>query len=124
VAVEPDGNEVRVRDKGGKFFTTVKSGGTLERAEYEFEIDADMFESLWPFTLSKRVEKVRYRLPMQDGLVCELDIFSGDLEGLVMAEVEFPDAQMAESFSVPDWFGEDVTSDSRYKNKNLATKGL
>jgi len=41
----------------------------------------------------------------------------------VLAEVEFPSREKSEEFKPPDWFGEEVIEDSRYKNQNLAQKG-
>ncbi|MGD9807560.1 MAG: CYTH domain-containing protein [Deferribacterales bacterium] len=124
IALDENGSEVRIREKGEMFYITVKSGGDIERMESEIQITEDEFEKFWPFTAGRRVEKVRYKIPLSGGLVCELDVFSGDLKGLVLAEVEFPSLSSADSFDVPAWFGTEVTKDSRYKNKNLAVKGL
>lgn len=124
VALDENGSEVRIREKGEMYYLTVKSGGDLERMEEELQITEEEFERLWRFTAGRRVEKIRYKIPLERGLVCELDIFSGDLKGLVLAEVEFDSLSSADSFEVPSWFGEEVTKDSRYKNKNLAVKGI
>lgn len=124
VAIEPEGAEVRLREKGDKILLTVKSSGSMTRAEAETEITREQFDTLWPFTLGRRIEKMRYDIPLGGGLTCELDIFSGGLRGLVMAEVEFTDEDSAKAFQPPEWFGEEVTDDKRYKNKNLAVRGL
>lgn len=50
----------------------------------------------------------------------ELDVFHGNLAGLVFAEVEFPDEEESRDFLVPDWFGEDVTFDRHFSNNYLA----
>ena len=50
----------------------------------------------------------------------EIDVYSGQHEGLVVAEVEFPDEDSARRFEVPDWLGEDVSHDPRYSNQLLA----
>lgn len=41
-----------------------------------------------------------------------------------MAEVEFSTLKEAEEFNAPDWFGEDVTSDKRYGNGDIAEHGF
>ncbi|MEA2658813.1 MAG: hypothetical protein QOF64_1409 [Candidatus Binatota bacterium] len=46
------------------------------------------------------------------------------MEGLVLAEIEFPSREKSEEFKPPDWFGEEVTEDIRYKNQNLAPKDV
>ena len=50
----------------------------------------------------------------------ELDIFEGDLAPLIIAEVEFPSIEEANSFTAPNWFGEDVTYDGHYHNSHLS----
>jgi CYTH domain-containing protein len=57
---------------------------------------------------------------MNDGLVVELDVFSGKNNGLVIAEVEFETQEQAELFQKPDWFGKEVTNDLAYRNSNLS----
>jgi len=67
------------------------------------------------------VEKTRYNIPLDNGLIAELDVFKGNLEGLVFVEVEFESEKQALSFIPPDWFGIDVSSDYRYKNVYLSS---
>ena len=57
---------------------------------------------------------------LKDSLFIELDIFSGDLAPLMLAEVEFPDKETANHFTPPKWFGEDVTFSSSYHNSTLS----
>jgi CYTH domain-containing protein len=121
--VAPDGTEVRVRRRDADAWLTVKSGGGRARVEEEIEIDGERFERLWPLTEGRRIEKARYEIPVGDDLVLELDVYAGDLDGLVIAEVEFDSEEAAEAFAAPDWLGQDVTEDLRYKNQRLARDG-
>jgi adenylate cyclase len=123
LAVDEDGTEVRVRRRDGRSWLTVKSGAGRVRVEEEVEIEADRFERLWPLTEGRRIEKTRYEIPLDDGLVIELDVYTGGLDGLVTAEVEFGSEETAEGFEAPDWLGPDVTEDLRYKNQRLARDG-
>jgi adenylate cyclase len=123
LAIEPGGVEVRVRRRNGKAVLTAKAGTGRTRAEEEVAIDAGAFERLWPLTAGRRVEKVRHLIPAGDGLTIELDVYGGDLTGLVVAEVEFPDEAAADAFVPPAWLGADVTDDERYKNHRLAVDG-
>jgi adenylate cyclase len=122
VASARDGNEVRLRQKGEKFFLTIKSGGGVIRREGEIAIDREQFETLWPFTGERVVEKIRYRIEC-DGRTIELDVYSGRLAGLATAEVEFGSEEESGTFIPPDWFGEEVSEDRRYKNESLALHG-
>ncbi len=123
LAVGTDGSEVRVRRAGERLLLTAKRGGGLVREEAEVELSAEQFEALWPATAGRRVEKTRYEIPAADELVIELDVYSGTLSGLQVAEVEFPDTEAAARFAVPSWFGREVTDDDAYKNRRLAVDG-
>lgn len=122
LVIGEDGSEARVRDKAGKYSLTVKTRGDLVRGEWETELTEDQFETLWPATEGKRVEKTRFKIPYGEHVI-ELDIYEGDLEGLVSAEIEFEDVHAAEEFEPPVWLRKDVTQESGFKNQNLACKG-
>ncbi|WP_299640438.1 CYTH domain-containing protein [uncultured Ruegeria sp.] len=119
-----DSTELRLRQKNDAYFLTLKGVGGLVRVEREAEITADQFETFWPETEGRRVEKIRYTAQLQDGLVFELDVFAGDLAPLCLVEVEFTSQDQATRYVPPDWFGTDVTDDTRYKNKTMAINGV
>ena len=125
IAIADDGLEVRIRQRGDRCYLTIKQGEGRVRLEEEFEIDAERFARLWPLTDGRRIEKTRYVMPDSESgeLEIELDVYAGALEDLVTAEVEFPSEEAAEQFEPPSWFGPEVTEDSRYKNRELATHG-
>jgi adenylate cyclase len=124
LAIHADGTEVRIRRRAGAAVLTVKSGGALARVEEELALDEATFERLWPLTAGRRIEKVRHLIPAEPpGLVIELDVYGGDLDGLVVAEVEFASEADAAAFAPPAWLGRDVTGDARFKNQRLAVDG-
>ena len=122
LATARDGVEVRIRRRGDATTLTVKSGPAMVRVEEEIPIDADRFATLWPLTEGRRLDKVRHYVPLADGLVAELDVYAGALEGLLTAEIEFPSEAAAQAFSPPPWLGEEVTGDRDYANQNLAVR--
>ena len=119
-----DSTELRLRQKNDTYFLTLKGGGSLVRVEREAEISAKQFETFWPETEGRRVEKERFTGKLADGRVFELDVFQGDLAPLRLVEVEFSSENEAQQFTPPPWFGTDVTEDKRYKNKNMAINGI
>jgi adenylate cyclase len=123
VAIDPDGTEVRLRVKGGRRLLGIKSSPARTRVEEEIELDEAQFDSLWPLTEGRRIEKRRYVIPADDGLRIELDVYDGDLKGLLTAEIEFESEDQAERFEAPEWIGHEVTGDARYSNQKLATDG-
>lgn len=124
VSVTEDGTETRVRQKGDRFYHTVKSSEGMVREEKEKEITMEEFDALWSQTGGRRVEKTRYEIPLEGGFIAELDIYHGDLEGLQTVEVEFKDEKQVLDFTPPVWFGEEVTGKSEYKNSSLALNGM
>ena len=109
---------VRVRLKGEKGYLTVKGPGALNRFEWEKEISADEAEALLSLAEPGIVDKTRYLVPAGDGRhTWEVDVFHGDNEGLVVAEIELSSEDYP--FDRADWLGEEVTGDPRYYNSSL-----
>ena len=117
--------EVRVRRKGEKHTLTIKGDGTLERDEWETEISPEIYQLLIPASEGRRIVKDRYEIKLPGGEKAEFDIYRESLEGPdhMTVEVEFKGEEELAAFLKPDWFGEDITEDKRFKNKNLAAKG-
>jgi CYTH domain-containing protein len=122
LAIGPHG-EVRIRDAGGVFTLTAKSGTGIEREESETAITHAQFEALWANTEGRRIEKRRHLLT-EDDVTYEVDVFEGSLRGLLLAEVEFRSLDEARSFEPPTWFGPEVTYDIGYSNASLAVHGV
>ena len=109
---------VRIRRKDDKYILTYKGSGLMARQEIEAELTEEAYHHLLEKIDGYPITKKRYIIPL-DPYTIELDIFEGHMEGLVMAEVEFPSVEEANSFVPPEWFGEDVTDDRRYHNSNM-----
>ena len=63
--------------------------------------------------------KVRRRIELPDGLVAELDEYSGELEGSSVVEVEFESEAAASAFEPPAWFGRELTGDRAWQTRAL-----
>jgi len=114
----------RLKDEEETYFLSTKSGKGLQRSETEIIVPKNVYDLLFPLTEGRRIEKMRYLILYGEEDTIELDVYSGSLEGLIVAEVEFGSVEESKTFVIPSWFGEEVTQDSGYKNKNLAIKGL
>lgn len=119
-----DSTELRLRQMGDRYYLTQKGGAGRVRQEREVEITKMQFAPFWPATEGRRVEKTRWRGRLAEGHGFELDLFEGNLKGLRLVEVEFPNEAAAEAFDPPAWFGPEVTEDKRYGNKWMAVHGL
>ena len=104
---------VRVRLTPGSARLTLKSERRgIERDEYEYDIPRDDAERMLATMCGLVVEKTRH-LREHAGHTWEVDVFHGDNEGLVVAEVELKSAD--EEIVIPGWVGEEVSLDLRYR---------
>jgi len=118
---------MRIRKRNDEYIFTYKNvpegldrEDILVNEEIEVPLNEKSYKNLKKKIDDHLIKKTRYVIPLDNGLKAELDVFRGRLKGLVFVEVEFPDIETAESFQKPDWFGEDVSSDKRYKNGHLS----
>ncbi|MGF1639410.1 MAG: CYTH domain-containing protein [Rhodospirillales bacterium] len=109
---------VRVRLAGGRGTLTVKGAMVgASRAEYEYDIPPEDANALLDALCERPlIEKTRY-VVVEAGLAWEVDVFTGDNTGLIVAELELGDE--AQRVDLPAWIGEEVTGDPRYLNANL-----
>lgn len=110
---------VRVRISGDKGFLTIKgvtSDTGMSRFEWEHEISIDEAKSLLDLCEPGVIDKTRFIVPFV-GHVFEVDVFHGENEGLILAEVELSSED--EEFERPLWLGKEVTGDVRYYNSML-----
>jgi CYTH domain-containing protein len=119
IMATPDGRQVRLRKTPKRCTLTFKTQEGAVREEREIELTTEQFETLWPVTVGKRLTKVRHEVPWQNFTI-EIDIYGGINHGIIVAEVEFEDEEQCANFQPPEWFGEEVTNDSRYSNVVLA----
>lgn len=115
---------VRVRRENNDYFLTYKGSGLLSHSEYNLPLNKEAFKHLLSKCDGIIISKIRYKIPLENGLVAELDIFNGDLAALKLVEVEFESVDAANAFTPPAWFGEDVTTDKRYHNSYISMYGL
>lgn len=113
-----DKTAVRVRVMGDQAFLTLKGENRgAVRTEFEYEIPLDDAEQiLTELCTGPKVDKTRY-LITHDKHLWELDIFSGENQGLVVAEVELNHED--ETVTLPEWVASEVTGDPKYYNSNL-----
>lgn len=113
--------EVRIRSLDDSlFYLAEKSTGDLSRSEIEPQINGVTFQILTSLVQGRIISKTRYYVSLNNNITAELDIYHGELEGLVTVETEFKSEKEANEFVVPNWYGREITYDKRYKNKNLA----
>lgn len=112
---------VRISD-GERAKLTLKFGSDLsERDEFEYPVPLAEAREMLDFAIGTVIRKTRHHV-RHEGYLYEVDVFNGDLEGLVVAELETPD-KVAQVL-LPTWLGEEVTGELRYSNASLALNGF
>ncbi len=118
LSIDPNGKEIRLRQKDDSYFLTIKSQGTLERQEFETELSKNQFEVLWPAVGKQKIIKRRYFLSQENSLI-EIDIYDQPLNGLIVAEIEFQSVEAANAYIPEPWMIQEITALNFMKNKNL-----
>lgn len=110
---------IRIRIAEKQAWLTIK-GITIgaSRLEYEYEIPIGEATELLDNFCESALEKIRYEIDYE-GKTWEIDVFSGDNDGLIVAEIELLSEE--EQFERPIWIAAEVTADKRYYNANLTT---
>ena len=98
----------------------IVEGKAIQNIEYEMPLTKENYQHLCSKIDNNMIIKTRYKVPIEENLVAEVDVFHGKLEGLIFAEVEFKDIESSENFKKPDWLGEDISFDKRYDNTLLS----
>jgi adenylate cyclase len=111
---------VRVRIKGFKGYLTIKGKSNesgLSRYEWEKEIPLEEAEQLLKLCEKGVIDKTRYDV-IVGSHIYEVDVFTKENEGLIIAEVELNKEN--EIFEKPNWLGEEVTGNIKYYNSHLS----
>lgn len=117
---------LRIRQKGDAYVLTkkrqVEANDASVQTEEDIELTREEFEALRAGN-GKVVTKVRYEVPY-DAYTAEVDVFTGELDGLVLVDIEFESKQERDAFRKPDFCGADVTQEEFIAGGMLAGKNL
>jgi adenylate cyclase len=117
-----DGNasvRVRIRDNREATLSVKSRPATLRRLELEYPVPVIEAEAMIGLRHGAVIEKVRHLVPHGD-LTFEVDVFAGENEGLVIAEIELRDE--LQQFALPDWIGAEITGQPDYYNGALVLR--
>lgn len=120
---EMDGRKVRVRIAGTQALLNVKGARNgLARDEFEYPIPVADAEYLLANQCTGRVVTKTRHFVVEDGFTFEVDVYDGLLSGVTIAEAELssPDQE----FPRPDWLGEEVTGQERYRKAHMLRERL
>ena len=110
---------VRIKDDGVATLSIKSRPVDLRRLELEYPIPILEAEALMQLRHGAVIEKVRYIVP-HGSLAWEVDVFSGDNLGLVIAEIELLHEQ--QQIELPPWIGTEITGQPQYYNSTLVQR--
>ena len=111
---------IRIRREGNRYELTYKSEGLMTREERNLPLCEKAYLQLQNKIEGHMITKTRYHIPLSNNLIVELDVFQERNAPLILAEVEFPNLEAANSFEPPPWFSEEVTFSGKYHNNVLS----
>jgi CYTH domain-containing protein len=121
---ERDHAVLRIRQRGDSYVITKKlmanGNDSSHQLEHTIELDEEEYKGLTAAP-GKRVAKRRYEYKYQ-GRTAEVDVFEGDLAGLVEVDFEFDDRDDQLAFQMPDFCLADVTQEAFAAGGKLAGK--
>ncbi len=115
---------LRIRNNGDAYEMTKKTpvsgSDSSEQTEYTILLTLQEFKTLESVE-GKRVQKDRYYYDYK-GRTAEIDIFGGDLNGLVEVDFEFDNSEEKDTFDMPDFCLADVTQEKAFAGGMLSGK--
>lgn len=103
---------LRIRKNGNKYEITKKEP-VADDPTTQLEETTTLRESEYDVLSKvpgKKVHKIRYFYPV-NGRTAEIDVFQGDLKGLILISFEFDTEEEKQAFVKPDFCGEYVTTE-------------
>ncbi len=104
---------LRIRKNGDKKEMTKKAPAQGNDSTHQIEITIPLKDDEYEYLATlkgKRVGKNRYTYE-ENGTMYEVDVFTGDLAGLVLVDVEFKNREEMDAFTPPEWCGRDVSQE-------------
>lgn len=114
IPASSDHPTLRIRKNGDKHEVTKKQpiveGDASRQLETTIKLTSAEFADLSKLP-GKRVQKTRY-LYAENNVDYEIDVFGGELTGLVLVDVEFETLEAKSEFKKPDWCLAEVTQET------------
>lgn len=102
--------KVRISDKG------------FECIEHNINLPEHIYQELLKAKEGRTLIKTRYKIPLTNKLIIDLDVFHGFFDGVCVAEIEYETVEQANHYVVPEWLGEELTNLDKLTNCYMATK--
>lgn len=124
IPINREHSKLRIRKNGDKYEITKKiqldKNNASQQTEHTISLDSEEYAVLASIP-GRKVEKNRYYYDYQ-GKVAEIDVFKGDLAGLVLVDFEFDTVEELENFTLPNFCLADVTQEEFIAGGKLCGK--
>jgi adenylate cyclase len=104
---------LRIRKNGDRYEITKKQPIEGNDSSRQLETTISLIEAEYAelsLLQGKRIQKTRFNYE-EEGINYEIDIFNGDLSGLILVDVEFDTIEKRDTFVAPSWCLKEVTQE-------------
>lgn len=99
----------------------LKTDGNIpERLELNIGLDDKSANKLFKMAGGRIIEKTRYLWPIENELTWEVDVFAGELDGIIVAEIEVPSSDVPMPKVKKSWLYTDESNNRLLTNHSLA----
>jgi len=110
---------IRITDENKSVITLKRRVDEIKDIEQDIEIPLEVAHEVINQLISGvMMHKIRHHIYF-DNRKWEVDVFKGELAGLVLAEIEAPTLEEVMNVLLPDWIETDVTHENEYKNGRI-----
>lgn len=107
---------IRIEDDDRAILAIKSAGAGPTRLEFEYPVPVEEARTLLDLREGLLLDKTRFHVGRAQ--LWEIDVYAGENEGLVLAEVELESEN--EGIELPPWIGREVTGDPRFFASYLA----
>jgi CYTH domain-containing protein len=104
IPLDSDHPQIRLRRQGTKLFLTKKVPATSGQGFEEYTIPLSEKEySVFEEIKGRVLAKTRYNKTISPDIICHLDVYKENLQGLVIVDFEFKSEEAMSKFTAPDY---------------------
>lgn len=94
----------------------------FECIEHNVNLSESLYNELLNVKEGRTIIKTRFKIPLEDGLKVDLDVYHDFFEGVCVAEIEYASIEQAKDYKTPNWLGEELSNLKKMSNSYMATK--
>ncbi len=118
------GLELKLKQDGKQYTQTLKKNTHSHPVDHTLKLKESDFLKQWDAVENSCIDSTRYEMSLKGEPMLTLETYRGHLLGLYTVTLEFDNIVEAYRYRPPVWFGLEITYDSRFSERNLATSSF